>query len=36
MAKEIKTIGVLNSGGDAARMNAAFRAVVREGLGKGV
>ena len=30
MAKEIKTIGVLTSGGDAPGMNAAIRAVVRE------
>ena len=36
MAKEIKTIGVLTSGGDAPGMNAASRAVVREGLGKGL
>ena len=28
MAKEIKTIGVLTSGGDAPGMNAAIRAVV--------
>ncbi len=35
MAKEIKTIGVLTSG-DAPGMNAAIRAVVREGLGKGL
>lgn len=34
MAKEIKTIGVLTSGGDAPGMNAAIRAVVREALGK--
>ena len=34
-AKEIKTIGVLTSGGDAPGMNAAIRAVVREGLVKG-
>lgn len=34
MAKEIKTIGVLTSGGDAPGMNAAIRAVVRETLGK--
>lgn len=31
MAKEIKTIGVLTSGGDAPGMNAAIRAVVRTG-----
>lgn len=36
MANEIKTIGVLTSGGDAPGMNAAIRAVVREGLGKGL
>ncbi len=36
MAKEIKTIGVLTSGGDAPGMNAAIRAVVRRGLGKGI
>ena len=36
MAKEIKTIGVLTSGGDAPGMNAAIRAVVREALVKGV
>lgn len=35
MAKEINTIGVLTSGGDAPGMNAAIRAVVREGLAKG-
>lgn len=29
---EIKTIGVLTSGGDAPGMNAAIRAVVRAGL----
>ena len=34
MAKEMKTIGVLTSGGDAPGMNAAIRAVVREALGK--
>ncbi len=32
---EIKTIGVLTSGGDAPGMNAAVRAVVRTGLGYG-
>ena len=36
MAKEIKTIGVLTSGGDAPGMNAAIRAVVRRGLAHGV
>lgn len=36
MGKEIKTIGVLTSGGDAPGMNAAIRAVVRKGLANGV
>jgi len=36
MAKEIKTIGVLTSGGDAPGMNAAIRAVVRTALAKGM
>ena len=36
MAKEIKTVGVLTSGGDAPGMNAAIRAVVREALVKGL
>ncbi len=36
MAEQIKTIGVLTSGGDAPGMNAAIRAVVRTGLQKGV
>ena len=35
MAKEINTIGVLTSGGDAPGMNAAIRAVVRQALFKG-
>ena len=35
MEKQIKTIGVLTSGGDAPGMNAAVRAVVRTGLHKG-
>ena len=35
MAKEINTIGVLTSGGDAPGMNAAIRAVVRQALSKG-
>ena len=35
MAKKIKTIGVLTSGGDAPGMNAAIRAVVREAIAKG-
>ena len=36
MAKEIKTIGVLTSGGDAPGMNAVTRAVVRTALAKGM
>ena len=36
MSKEIKTIGVLTSGGDAPGMNAAIRAVVRTALANGV
>ena len=36
MSKEIKTIGVLTSGGDAPGMNAAIRAVVRTGLARGL
>ena len=36
MAKEIKTIGVLTSGGDAPGMNAAIRAVVRAGISSGL
>ena len=36
MAKEIKTIGVLTSGGDAPGMNAAIRAVVRKAISKGL
>ncbi|MCD8299894.1 MAG: 6-phosphofructokinase [Clostridiales bacterium] len=35
MAKEIKTIGVLTSGGDAPGMNAAIRAVAREAMARG-
>lgn len=35
MAKEIHTIGVLTSGGDAPGMNAAIRAVVRKALAAG-
>lgn len=35
MAKEINTIAVLTSGGDAPGMNAAIRAVVREAIAKG-
>lgn len=33
---QVKTIGVLTSGGDAPGMNAAIRAVVRAGIGKGM
>ena len=33
---EIKTIGVLTSGGDAPGMNAAIRAVVRSGISSGL
>ena len=36
MAKEIKTIGVLTSGGDDPGMNAAIRAVVRKAIANGV
>lgn len=36
MAKEIKTIGILTSGGDAPGMNAAIRAVCRKALANGV
>ena len=36
MAKEIKTIGVLTSGGDAPGMNAAIRAVVRSAIARGL
>lgn len=36
MAKEVKTIGVLTSGGDAPGMNAAIRAVVRKALNNGM
>ena len=35
MAKEVKTIGVLTSGGDAPGMNAAIRAVVRQACANG-
>lgn len=35
MAKEINTIGVLTSGGDAPGMNAAIRAVVRQAIARG-
>lgn len=36
MAKEIKTIGILTSGGDAPGMNAAIRAVVRTAVSRGL
>ena len=36
MAKEVKTSGVLTSGGDAPGMNAAIRAVVRTAINKGM
>lgn len=36
MANEIKTIGVLTSGGDAPGMNAATRAIVRKAIHKGL
>ena len=36
MAKQVKTIGVLTSGGDAPGMNAAIRAVVRTALSLGL
>ena len=36
MAKEIKTVAVLTSGGDAPGMNAAIRAVVRTALFRGL
>lgn len=36
MSKEIKTIGVLTSGGDAPGMNAAIRAVVRKAIANGL
>ena len=36
MAKAIKTIGILTSGGDAPGMNAAIRAVVRTALSRGL
>ena len=35
MAKEIKTVAVLTSGGDAPGMNAAIRAVVRRSIASG-
>ena len=36
MAKQVKTIGVLTSGGDAPGMNAAIRAVVHTAISKGM
>ena len=36
MAGEIKTIGVLTSGGDAPGMNAAIRAVARTAIARGL
>ncbi len=36
MAKKVKTIGVLTSGGDAPGMNAAIRAVVRKAMTRGL
>ena len=36
MAKEIKTIGILTSGGDAPGMNAAIRAVCRKAIDNGI
>ena len=36
MAKSIKTIGILTSGGDAPGMNAAICAVVRKALSNGL
>ncbi len=36
MAKEVKTIGVLTSGGDAPGMNAAIRGVVRKAINNGL
>ena len=36
MAKEVKTIGILTSGGDAPGMNAAIRAVVRTAINRGL
>lgn len=36
MSKEVKTIGVLTSGGDAPGMNASIRAVVRTAINKGM
>ena len=36
MDKQIRTIGVLTSGGDAQGMNACIRAVTRSALNKGI
>ena len=36
MAKSVKTIGVLTSGGDAPGMNAAIRGVVRTAIHQGL
>ncbi len=36
MSDQVRTIGVLTSGGDAPGMNAAIRAVVRQGIAKGM
>lgn len=36
MSEQVKTIGVLTSGGDAPGMNAAIRAVVRKSLNRGI
>ena len=36
MTKDVKTIGVLTSGGDAPGMNASIRAVVRTAINKGI
>ena len=36
MERQIKTIGVLTSGGDAPGMNAAIRAVVRAAISQGL
>ncbi len=36
MAKQVKTIGILTSGGDAPGMNAAIRAVVRRAINEGI
>ncbi len=36
MANQVKRVGVLTSGGDAPGMNAAVRAVVRQGIARGV